>query len=243
MVMGVIVTVPGNENSLYDAFSRFFAPLYGVNEDPVTGETHLFLAILCHTYRTKHSIEPDPVSTDTGCHYKKKNQLPAPKMGYANPAGSVIAYRYHKQCVKEKLYWFSFVKTETNTVNTRTYACCFSVHRISLKAWPCSHLFTDLVRPWRDDGAVRPTQDYSYTKKKLLPGVVTDVAVLIPYDKRQKITNEIAFTFSGTHTILYAKYDILLNTLISMYTYRLMCKASHPYENLISIFTFLSSCW
>lgn len=78
MVMGVIVTVPGNENSLYDAFSRFFAPLYGVNEDPVTGETHLFLAILCHTYRTKHSIEPDPVSTDTGCHYKKKNQLPAP---------------------------------------------------------------------------------------------------------------------------------------------------------------------
>lgn len=43
LVMGVIVTVPGNGNSSYDAFSRFFAPLYGVNEDPVTGSAHTVL--------------------------------------------------------------------------------------------------------------------------------------------------------------------------------------------------------
>lgn len=38
LVMGVIVTVKGDGTSSYDSFSRFFAPLYGVNEDPVTGE-------------------------------------------------------------------------------------------------------------------------------------------------------------------------------------------------------------
>lgn len=50
LVMGVIVTVPGDGNSSYDAFSRFFAPLYGVNEDPVTGETHFLIISLKQTF-------------------------------------------------------------------------------------------------------------------------------------------------------------------------------------------------
>lgn len=37
MAMAVIVSVAGNGRP-YHAFSRFFAPLYGVNEDPVTGK-------------------------------------------------------------------------------------------------------------------------------------------------------------------------------------------------------------
>ena len=47
-VMAVIVTVPGNGDSSYHAFSRFFAPLYGVNEDPVTGEAENTLFVIIH---------------------------------------------------------------------------------------------------------------------------------------------------------------------------------------------------
>lgn len=55
--MGVIMTVPKDGNSSYDAFSRFFAPLYGVNEDPVTGKK----IILSHhrAYRTNYSFDTD----------------------------------------------------------------------------------------------------------------------------------------------------------------------------------------
>ncbi|MPD01024.1 Phenazine biosynthesis-like domain-containing protein [Portunus trituberculatus] len=49
-VMAVIVTVPGKEDSSYHAFSRFFAPLYGVDEDPVTGSAHTVLG----PYWAKH---------------------------------------------------------------------------------------------------------------------------------------------------------------------------------------------
>ena len=34
---GIIVTAPGNK---YDFVSRFFAPKFGIQEDPVTGSTH-----------------------------------------------------------------------------------------------------------------------------------------------------------------------------------------------------------
>ncbi|KAK8388086.1 hypothetical protein O3P69_020166 [Scylla paramamosain] len=49
-VMAVIVTVPGKKDLLYHAFSRFFAPLYGVDEDPVTGSAHTVLG----PYWAKH---------------------------------------------------------------------------------------------------------------------------------------------------------------------------------------------
>ncbi|XP_026234302.1 phenazine biosynthesis-like domain-containing protein 1 [Anabas testudineus] len=44
-VMGVIVTIKGSpvEQPGYDFFSRYFAPWYGVPEDPVTGSTHTIL--------------------------------------------------------------------------------------------------------------------------------------------------------------------------------------------------------
>lgn len=42
-VMAAIVTVSENGNSAFNAFSRFFAPLYGVDEDPVTGSAHTVL--------------------------------------------------------------------------------------------------------------------------------------------------------------------------------------------------------
>lgn len=41
-ICGVIVTSKGNKP--YDFISRFFAPLLGVNEDPVTGSAHTILA-------------------------------------------------------------------------------------------------------------------------------------------------------------------------------------------------------
>ena len=40
---GVIVTAPGDDPEV-DFVSRFFAPRYGVNEDPVTGSAHCALA-------------------------------------------------------------------------------------------------------------------------------------------------------------------------------------------------------
>ena len=42
-VRGVIVTSISNDTA-YDFISRFFAPRYGVNEDPVTGSAHCCLA-------------------------------------------------------------------------------------------------------------------------------------------------------------------------------------------------------
>jgi len=39
---GIIITAPGN--GIYDFFCRYFAPLKGVPEDPVTGSAHCALA-------------------------------------------------------------------------------------------------------------------------------------------------------------------------------------------------------
>jgi predicted PhzF superfamily epimerase YddE/YHI9 len=41
---GVIVTCQGAPDNLYDFYSRFFAPRYGIPEDPVTGSAHCALA-------------------------------------------------------------------------------------------------------------------------------------------------------------------------------------------------------
>ncbi|XP_069943471.1 phenazine biosynthesis-like domain-containing protein isoform X2 [Cherax quadricarinatus] len=40
----VMVCVAGDANHQHHAYSRFFAPLYGINEDPVTGSAHTVLA-------------------------------------------------------------------------------------------------------------------------------------------------------------------------------------------------------
>ncbi|XP_041123627.1 phenazine biosynthesis-like domain-containing protein [Polyodon spathula] len=43
-VAGLIITLKGNQNGNYDFYSRYFAPWYGVPEDPVTGSAHTVLA-------------------------------------------------------------------------------------------------------------------------------------------------------------------------------------------------------
>ncbi|MHB9034134.1 MAG: PhzF family phenazine biosynthesis protein, partial [Anaerolineae bacterium] len=40
---GIIVTARSDDPA-YDFVSRFFAPLLGINEDPVTGSAHCYLA-------------------------------------------------------------------------------------------------------------------------------------------------------------------------------------------------------
>ena len=40
---GLIVTAPADEGAGYDFVSRFFAPRYGIDEDPVTGSAHCCL--------------------------------------------------------------------------------------------------------------------------------------------------------------------------------------------------------
>ncbi|XP_067344089.1 phenazine biosynthesis-like domain-containing protein 2 isoform X1 [Channa argus] len=51
-IMGVILTMKGSpdEQPGYDFYSRYFAPWYGVPEDPVTGSTHTILG----SYWSKH---------------------------------------------------------------------------------------------------------------------------------------------------------------------------------------------
>jgi len=41
---GLIVTAPAEEGADYDFVSRFFAPVFGIDEDPVTGSAHCALA-------------------------------------------------------------------------------------------------------------------------------------------------------------------------------------------------------
>lgn len=60
LVMGIIVTVPEDGNSSYDAFSRFFAPLYGVNEDPVTGKKDYVYSLI--TVAIEQTIRLIPTS-------------------------------------------------------------------------------------------------------------------------------------------------------------------------------------
>nr|WP_201781181.1 PhzF family phenazine biosynthesis protein [Ornatilinea apprima] len=43
-IHGVILTSEATQSTRYDFVSRFFAPRWGVNEDPVTGSAHCYLA-------------------------------------------------------------------------------------------------------------------------------------------------------------------------------------------------------
>ena len=42
-VRGLILTIPGTDNTEYDCHSRYFAPWVGIPEDPVTGSAHTVL--------------------------------------------------------------------------------------------------------------------------------------------------------------------------------------------------------
>jgi PhzF family phenazine biosynthesis protein len=60
---GVIVTAPGKE---HDFVSRFFAPKYGILEDPVTGSAHCTLAPYWAEHLGKHSLNARQVSKRGG---------------------------------------------------------------------------------------------------------------------------------------------------------------------------------
>jgi PhzF family phenazine biosynthesis protein len=61
---GLIVTATGNEK--IDFVSRFFAPAYGIDEDPVTGSAHCSLADYWHKRLNKHHFFAKQVSTRGG---------------------------------------------------------------------------------------------------------------------------------------------------------------------------------
>lgn len=67
---GVIVTAPGTD---VDFVSRFFAPKYGINEDPVTGSAHCELVPYWSSRLGKESLDAKQVSRRGGsirCHAK-----------------------------------------------------------------------------------------------------------------------------------------------------------------------------
>lgn len=53
-VRGLIVTGPGRDG--FDVFSRFFAPAYGIDEDPVTGSAHCAIATFWADRLGKHKL-------------------------------------------------------------------------------------------------------------------------------------------------------------------------------------------
>ena len=60
---GVIVTAPGDES---DFVSRFFAPKFGINEDPVTGSAHCTLAPYWAKRLGKDALSARQLSKRTG---------------------------------------------------------------------------------------------------------------------------------------------------------------------------------
>lgn len=62
---GIILTGPG-KNSDRDFVSRFFAPRFGINEDPVTGSAHSSLAILWSKKLGKSSLRAEQLSQRRG---------------------------------------------------------------------------------------------------------------------------------------------------------------------------------
>lgn len=60
---GVIVTAPGND---VDFVSRFFAPKYGINEDPVTGSAHCVLTPYWSVKLGQQNLEARQVSKRGG---------------------------------------------------------------------------------------------------------------------------------------------------------------------------------
>lgn len=63
---GVLITAPGNE---VDFVSRFFAPLEGINEDPVTGSAHTTLIPYWHSITGKKSFKAKQLSKRGGTLY------------------------------------------------------------------------------------------------------------------------------------------------------------------------------
>lgn len=62
---GLIITSPG-KNADRDFVSRFFAPRYGINEDPVTGSAHCSLAVLWSKKMGKSSLRAEQLSERRG---------------------------------------------------------------------------------------------------------------------------------------------------------------------------------
>ncbi len=62
---GLIITSPG-KNAERDFVSRFFAPRFGINEDPVTGSAHCSLAVLWSKKLGKSSLRAEQLSQRRG---------------------------------------------------------------------------------------------------------------------------------------------------------------------------------
>ena len=62
---GIILTAP-SKNADRDFVSRFFAPRFGINEDPVTGSAHCSLAILWSKKLGKSSLRAEQLSKRRG---------------------------------------------------------------------------------------------------------------------------------------------------------------------------------
>jgi PhzF family phenazine biosynthesis protein len=62
---GLIITSPG-KNADRDFVSRFFAPRFGINEDPVTGSAHCSLAVLWSKKLGKSSLRAEQLSQRRG---------------------------------------------------------------------------------------------------------------------------------------------------------------------------------
>jgi len=72
---GVVVTAPGTKS---DCISRYFAPSYGIPEDPVTGSIHSVLVPYWSNHLKKSKIHAYQASQRTGnlyCEYKNKRVL------------------------------------------------------------------------------------------------------------------------------------------------------------------------
>ncbi|XP_010422524.1 PREDICTED: uncharacterized protein LOC104707796 [Camelina sativa] len=74
---GIIVTAAGSAGSAYDFYSRYFAPKFGVDEDPVCGSAHCALA---HYWSLKMNkcdflaYQASPRSGTIGIHLDKEMQ-------------------------------------------------------------------------------------------------------------------------------------------------------------------------
>lgn len=69
---GVIVTAPSQQ---YDFVSRFFAPKYGIDEDPVTGSAHCILAPYWAAQLGKTKLSARQISKrggNVGCEFKSE---------------------------------------------------------------------------------------------------------------------------------------------------------------------------
>lgn len=62
---GIILTAP-SKNDKRDFVSRFFAPRFGINEDPVTGSAHCSLAVLWSKKLGKSSLHAEQLSQRRG---------------------------------------------------------------------------------------------------------------------------------------------------------------------------------